>query len=734
MDIGKLEMALMRNVPPTPANYAQRAGRAGRRHRIAVVFAYCAGSQHDRYFFANPPEMITGRIRVPAFSMRNAPLVRKHVHSATLTILRRMADPQVSETLGEALPAYIWRYFGLAFEQDGRARFQYLSSPPDFTPVKSLVRQNSAGICAELRELLAATWPTEDAEAVSEQALGTYVREMPERLDAHVRNLFRQVQAYRAQIKKISAAEADSDVELGKAEERERNRYKAALDQLRQETQDNYVLSYLSNDGFFPGHALSRERCIARSLDPYQELSRPAAVALRELTPANWTYADEQVFQVHRVDFHALLPGESEGARALAQRDLVVDEATGGISDVATREVEGGTGAETVRSLRLGGVELRTDERIDDTRDARRYVGFDIRGTTLPQHAGGWQGSVQGYTCRYYQTCRVLLVNLGPTGAGGGGRPWGFPICPVCGSARNPFGSDADLERFQDDHRKHCQIPELNWSALHVEIDSDVLQVGPFDSKARAVNAMTGILLGSGQILDMGTAELDGFLLPEAADTARFVLYDPAPGGSGFLPQIARHRRLICEQAIAMLESCPGQCESACYSCLMHYRNQFHHRMLDRHQAAEVLGELVGDVAREHDIPPATDVRVESDAQPESDAESLLLEVLRQRKFPAPTEAQYTIHLGDGGETVADYAYPDERIVVYVDGMSESTHGGAMQQAKDKILRAKLRAKGWNVVEIAASALKDDSALAVHLSELAIHLGREDLLSSDDKT
>ncbi len=29
VDIGRLEMALMRNVPPTPANYAQRAGRAG---------------------------------------------------------------------------------------------------------------------------------------------------------------------------------------------------------------------------------------------------------------------------------------------------------------------------------------------------------------------------------------------------------------------------------------------------------------------------------------------------------------------------------------------------------------------------------------------------------------------------------------------------------------------------------------------------------------------------------
>src|SRR5260221_10434731 len=85
VDIGGLDMGLMRNVPPKPSNYWQRAGRAGRRHRMAVIYTYCRRSNHDSYFFEDPTRMLGGRIETPRFNLHNEIMLRKHVHATLLS-------------------------------------------------------------------------------------------------------------------------------------------------------------------------------------------------------------------------------------------------------------------------------------------------------------------------------------------------------------------------------------------------------------------------------------------------------------------------------------------------------------------------------------------------------------------------------------------------------------------------------------------------------------------------
>ncbi len=55
VDIGDLQYVFMRNVPPSPSNYAQRAGRAGRGADVsAFILTFCKTTPHDSTFFKDP--------------------------------------------------------------------------------------------------------------------------------------------------------------------------------------------------------------------------------------------------------------------------------------------------------------------------------------------------------------------------------------------------------------------------------------------------------------------------------------------------------------------------------------------------------------------------------------------------------------------------------------------------------------------------------------------------------
>jgi len=47
IDIGELKGLVLRNAPPGPVNYLQRAGR--RSDAVAFVFTFCQRRSHDRH-------------------------------------------------------------------------------------------------------------------------------------------------------------------------------------------------------------------------------------------------------------------------------------------------------------------------------------------------------------------------------------------------------------------------------------------------------------------------------------------------------------------------------------------------------------------------------------------------------------------------------------------------------------------------------------------------------------
>ena len=70
VDVGGLETVYMRDVPPSSANYAQRAGRT--RQSAAFVMIYAKLSLRDFTYYQDPPSMISGKIKAPVFEIENA--------------------------------------------------------------------------------------------------------------------------------------------------------------------------------------------------------------------------------------------------------------------------------------------------------------------------------------------------------------------------------------------------------------------------------------------------------------------------------------------------------------------------------------------------------------------------------------------------------------------------------------------------------------------------------------
>lgn len=99
VDISALNTVYMRNMPPTPANYAQRSGRAALRQQ-ALVVTYCAAlSPHDQWFFHHANDMVHGVVRAPTLDLANRDLVDSHLQAVWLASTQTPLDASIAPML-----------------------------------------------------------------------------------------------------------------------------------------------------------------------------------------------------------------------------------------------------------------------------------------------------------------------------------------------------------------------------------------------------------------------------------------------------------------------------------------------------------------------------------------------------------------------------------------------------------------------------------------------------------
>jgi ATP-dependent helicase YprA (DUF1998 family) len=710
VDIGALDLVLCRNVPPAPANYWQRVGRAGRRRRMAVVLVYCRRAVHDAYFFDQPEKLLGAPLSPPRFNLKNDVLVRKHVHAVVLSELLRLArdDERTSRFLAAAVPQYVHDYL---FEgEDDR----YRTAPADVRePLGRIIDANRQLLADAVRRVFAAGWPADAADEASPERLERLLLAMPADLQGLVDHLHQRLMWVVETQRRLGTAAVERP--LTKDEERQRDRCEDYIRALKERQVRTYSLSVLAGEGFLPGYGLYDGGISAfpgwRGGSVSFELSRPQAIAVREFVPGNMLYANRGRYRPAR--YHFPVGGDEQLTEA-----YLADLASGFVTKAGTPSSGYGDGSPVeLPGLPIADVDLAHVSPIRDEETDRFQVPVTILGMALRLRRGGRAWTFGERTVHHVLGQGLRLVNAGPADRVRAGEP-GYPVCIVCGATRSPYASPKEHQDFGDWHLKHCgRRPQ--WLALTANVIADALHVHDLDDQGDAANLGEALRLGASQVLEMEPDDLQILPVPTADGRQDLYVYDPMPGGSGLLAQMIERWDEIASALHDLLDACPGGCETSCYSCLRTGRNVFWHRFLDRHRALELVGAMSAAPEPGHDLQPLEDATFLGPALTTNKAEDRLRDFLGRAGLDGFV-GQHAIELGPPyNRTVPDFAYVDAHVAVYLDGLSKSLHGSTERQRADAIVRDQLEDLGWKVVVIAASHLDDPVLLTAGFKRIA---------------
>ncbi len=604
VDISALNAVYLRNMPPTPANYAQRSGRAGRAGQAALIVAYCAAqSPHDQYYFQDPARMVSGSVRPPAIELANRDLIEAHLHAVWLaeTGVPLEADiPHVLVLDDKTLPV----------RPDIAAA---LAAPEVTARATARMERILTGIAGEIR---AASWAADRAKLADDVAAGAAGR-FSSAFD-------RWRQLYQGAHAQLEAANRKSEAHgIGGKERDEIRREQAqAHEQIkllergtRSGGSDFYTYRYLATEGFLPGYNFPRLPLYAfvpevRWGGPKAAyLQRARFLAISEFGPGSLIYHEGRAYRVVKAKLPADVRTEAGGR--LATRTFHICAACGAAHEGEETERCHACGAamaglQPVRDvLRIDNVETQPAERITANDEERQRRGFEIQTIfSWPRRDGGIdvvrdaasdeEGTI--LTLDYAAGATISRLNKGLRRR----REktiLGFGIDPATGRwSRAAIGDDTEENPDGPSRQRIVPIVQDNKNALLLRPAGDP---PPPETMATLQYA-----LARGLALEFQLE--DGELLTEpvpAADRRRAILaYEATEGGAGVLGRLAdepcslgrvaraalglMHFRNI-EAAImaadpALLEDEPGACVSGCYRCLLSYYNQPDHERIDR--------------------------------------------------------------------------------------------------------------------------------------------------------